>query len=186
VTIGTAVADGNVLAYSTAVSGWVDAVAAAGGGKILQVVSTNKTDTFTTTSDSFTTVTGLNASITPSSTSSKILVMAQIAHGMTNGNAFGSAKVTRGGTDVYVAGSGTGQVLAVYGGFVDVNLRGILLSNPITFLDSPSSTSSLTYQVEVRRNGNVGAVHINRTQEDGSNISNTRGASSITLMEVAG
>jgi hypothetical protein len=46
-------------------------------GKILQVLSTIKTDTFTVASATYTAVTGLNVTITPSSASSKILVMVQ-------------------------------------------------------------------------------------------------------------
>ena len=52
-------------------------------GSILQVVSTTKTDTFTSTSTSMVDITGLSATITPSSTSSKILVMASVASGNT-------------------------------------------------------------------------------------------------------
>jgi hypothetical protein len=52
--------------------------AAIATGKVLQVVQTTKTDTFTTTSTSFTDVTGLSVSITPSSASSKILIFSEI------------------------------------------------------------------------------------------------------------
>ena len=45
-------------------------------GRVLQVVTTTKTDTFTTTSSSLTDITGLSASITPASTSNKILIIA--------------------------------------------------------------------------------------------------------------
>ena len=47
-------------------------------GKILQVQSTIKTDTFTTTSGSVTDITGLSVSITPASTSNKVLVIARV------------------------------------------------------------------------------------------------------------
>ena len=43
-------------------------------GNILQVVSTTKTDTFSTTSTSYVDITGLSVSITPTSTSSKIFI----------------------------------------------------------------------------------------------------------------
>ena len=46
-----------------------------GGGKVLQVVQTYKTDTASTTSTSFTDVSGFSANITPASTSNKILVL---------------------------------------------------------------------------------------------------------------
>jgi hypothetical protein len=52
--------------------------AAIATGKVLQVVSTTKTDTFTTTSTSFTDITGMSVSITPSSASNKILVFSYL------------------------------------------------------------------------------------------------------------
>ena len=55
-----------------------------GGGKVLQVVSTTKTDAFTSTSGTFVDVTGLTASITPSATSSKVLVLVSISGGCTS------------------------------------------------------------------------------------------------------
>ena len=51
-------------------------------GKILQVKSTIKTDTFSTTSGSVTDITGLNVSITPASTSNKVLVIARVNIGL--------------------------------------------------------------------------------------------------------
>ena len=51
-------------------------------GKILQVKSTIKTDTFTTTSGSVTDITGLSVAITPASTSNKILVIARVNIGL--------------------------------------------------------------------------------------------------------
>jgi hypothetical protein len=53
---------------------------ATGFGKVLQVVSTTKTDTFTTSSTSLTDLTGMSASITPSSTSNKILVLSSLTY----------------------------------------------------------------------------------------------------------
>jgi len=69
--------NGQVLtADSTAATGlkW----ATASTGKIAQVLSTTKTDTFTTSSTTYTDITGLSVSITPSSTSSKILVFVTV------------------------------------------------------------------------------------------------------------
>ncbi len=51
------------------------------GGKVLQVVSVTKVDAFTTTSTSFVDVTGLTVSITPSATSSKILILSTFQAG---------------------------------------------------------------------------------------------------------
>ena len=56
-------------------------------GSIIQVVSTTKTDTFSTTSTSFSDVTGFSVSITPTSTSSKIMVMASAQVGNSSASA---------------------------------------------------------------------------------------------------
>jgi hypothetical protein len=161
-------------------------------GTILQVVSTAKTDTFTTTSNTYTTVTGLTASITPTSTSSKIMIFAQIAHGMGTNNGYGAFKVTRGGTDIYIGdAAGSNRVRGVFGGdsggntVVQEDTRK-LVSESINFLDAPATASSVTYEVEVRQTRTTGAVFVNRSRDDTDLVDFVRGASSITLMEVAG
>jgi hypothetical protein len=163
-------------------SAWV----ALGGSGILQVVSTNLTSVFTTTSATYTTVTGLTATITPSSTSSKILVVAQISAGGQNANNMGHFKVTRGGTDFYIGDAAGSRTRSVFGGITAPNLSEMLFSQSIITVDSPSSTSALTYQVETRRGINPGTVYINQSASDGNDANAGRGASSITLMEVAG
>ena len=76
-------------------------ITAAGFGKVGQVLQTVKTDTFTSTSTSFTDITGLSVSITPSSTSSKILVMAHVmGHGQNAAN-HGLFRLLRDSTVVY-------------------------------------------------------------------------------------
>jgi hypothetical protein len=179
--------DGSMYVYYTDPGGgsssWIGAVSRSGG--ILQVVSTTKTDSYTSTATSFTTVTGLTASITPRSTSSKIMVMAQIASSGAANTVSPHFKVTRGGTDVFVGDAAGSRTRAVYGGFQTADTYGTLFSNPITFLDSPASTSSLTYQVEARI-GSSGTVAVNRSIQDTDNADRVRGASSITLIEVAG
>ena len=51
-------------------------------------------------------------------------------------------------------------------------------------LDSPSSTSELTYKVQARSNG--GTYYINRSVNDTDSVDHGRASSSITLMEVQG
>jgi hypothetical protein len=157
-----------------------------GGSGVLQVVSTNLTSVFSTSSATYTTVTGLTASITPSSTSSKILVLAQLSIGGQSSSSMGHWKVTRGGTDIYVGDADGNKVQNVFGGILGSNLQELLISNSIMTLDSPSSTSSLTYQVEARRGVSATNVFLNRTALDFNDNNTGRGASSITLMEVAG
>jgi hypothetical protein len=156
-------------------------------GTVLQVKSAAKTDTFVTSSQTYTTATGLTATITPFSTSSKVLITAQISFAPADpigNNGLGFFKVTRGGTDIYIGDAGNNRVRTVFGGRNTLNRNITLESGFIQFLDSPSSTSALTYQVEVR--GVDGAsVYINRSSDDQDINNRPRGASSITVMEIA-
>jgi hypothetical protein len=166
-------------------SAWV---AAGGGGAagILQVVSTAKTDAFTTNSNTFTTVTGMTASITPSSATSKILVMVQLAYSLADGIGYGHFKVTGGNTSAYVGDASGNNISAVFGGLGGTGDSVSLMSSSIVYLDSPATTSSTTYQVECRI-AVAGSVFVNRPSSIvDDNANRTRGASSITLMEVAG
>ena len=155
-------------------------------GTVLQVVSTNKTDVFTSTSLTYTPVTGLSATITPRSTSSKILVVAQVTHGFSNANGYGFFKVTRGGTDIYQGDAAGSRTRAVFGGYSSVDLTVAMESSSITTLDSPNTASSITYQVEVVLGGGGTSAWVNRGGNDNDNSQRGRGASSITLIEVAG
>ena len=173
--------DSNKYQYRNGSGAWVDL---GGGGKIAQVVSTAKTDTFTTSSQTYTTVTGLTATITPSATSSKVLINAQVSFSLAEGSGgLGFFKVTRGGTDIYIGDAASARIRTVFGGRNQILGDLTLLSGSIQFLDSPSSTSALTYQVEAR--GVDGAsVYVNRAGSDQDISNRPRGASSITLMEV--
>lgn len=180
--------DGSMYVYYTdpggGASSWIGAVSRSGG--ILQVVSTAKTDAFTTSSTSYTPITGLSATITPRSTSSKILVLAQISHGFPSGNGYGFFKVTRGGTDIYKGDTAGSRTTGVFGGYSSVDLTIAMESGSIMTLDSPSTTSSITYQAEVVLGGAGALAYINRSASDSDNAQRGRGASSITLIEVAG
>jgi hypothetical protein len=158
-----------------------------GGAGILQVVQTVKTDTFTTSSDSFVEVTGMSASITPSSTSSKVLILAQIAYSLGAGSAGnGGFKITRGGTDIYRGDADGTRTQAVFGGWSASSMNVSLLSDSINYLDSPATSSEVTYQLEAKRMQS-GTARVNYVSGDGSDAARVvRGASSITLMEVAG
>jgi hypothetical protein len=172
--------NGYVLtADSTAATGlkW----AAASAGKIGQVLSTTKTDTFTTTSTSFVDVTGLSVTITPSSSTSKILVFATI-QGAQSYNVGGSlAILARDSTSIGIATS-TGSRPA---GIASVNAgqTSWLMSAGMSYLDSPASTSSITYKVRFMTVG-AGTAFINRSESDADNSSYPRGASTITVMEI--
>lgn len=153
-------------------------------GASLQVVQTIKTNTFSTNSTSFVDVTDLSATITPSSTSSKVLVMAQICYCRSNTGGF--FKVVGGNTATYVGDTATSAVRAVFGGY-DTGGDSTTHSGVIMYVDSPNTTSATTYKVQAQRAiTSTTQLFVNRDTtafEDGNHI---RGASSIILMEIAG
>ena len=152
-------------------------------GKILQVVTTNKLDTFSTTSQTFTDITGLSASITPSSTSSKILVLASIAIGASNDFAY--IRLLRGSTVIDV-GDAAGTRVQVTGASIYPNSAPsyILTQVPVMFVDSPATTSATTYKFQLRY-GSAGTAYINRTASDRDETNyEWRTPSNIILAEI--
>ena len=145
-------------------------------GAVLQVVSTTKLDAFTTSSTSPVDVTGLSVSITPTSTSSRILVLAHIFGGGTNDTAL-YINLVRNSTALSVGTSGSGFNSTVGSYFAGSN---VYSSHPIVFLDSPSTTSSTTYKIQVF--APAGSVAVNRRVSDAI----VGGSSTITVMEIAG
>ena len=152
-----------------------------GAGAILQVVTATKTDT-TSTSSSFAD-SGLSASITPASTSSKILILAMLG-GVGADNSSFKAKLVRGSTDVAVGDSAGSRARAtVQGQFSNSFNAG---SFHMSALDSPSTTSATTYKVQFGGNGGV-TVYLNRIPRDSNGAAeDARTASTLTLLEVAG
>ena len=153
------------------------------GGKVLQVVQTFKSDAFSSTSDGFFDVTGLSASITPSSSSNKILIISDIALGSSDLYSFNHGfKVLRNSTDVGISTFATTN----YSGGANMYLSNgaicHLFGNSKTFLDSPATTSATTYKIQATKNSASGTLYINRRGND----TGIGGVSSITLMEIAG
>jgi hypothetical protein len=157
-------------------------------GTILQVVSTIKTDTFTTTSATFGDVTGLSVTITPTSTTSKILVSCFVglySHG-TDEEAI-HFQLAGGNTAAFIGDSAGSRVRAVLSSSNTVTgsfQNRIGNSSNIQYLDSPSTTSAITYKLQARVSSGTG--HVNRSATDSDNASYPRVPSSITVMEVAG
>ena len=158
---------------------------ATGFGKVLQVVSTTKTDTFAgSTEDTWYTITGLTAAITPSSTSSKILVTGHVmgSEENTSSDRRFYLKIQRGGSDISSAlGDSASSRLQVHtSGFSSGGANAVTL--PFNFLDSPSSTSALTYSIQVR--GDTNGVVVNQAATDSDNDTYPRAVSTITVMEI--
>lgn len=147
--------NGQVLtADSTTATGLKWASAAGGGGKVLQVVQGTSTTQASSTTTSFVD-TGLSVSITPSATTSKILIMQFTPNLRKAGSdTYIAMRIARGGTGIHViSGLVTGT-----GSTSEVNT-----SISSMYLDSPASTSSLTYttQLSNRADYPVGTVYAN-------------------------
>lgn len=153
------------------------------GGKILQVVQTMYTDTVQYNVNAWSKISQLAANITPSSTSSKILVMFQVSHSSykfpfqlwKNGAAIvGSYGIN--------AGSRRGGISASPN---TANWSDTIIGTSGTYLDSPSTTSSIEYAPAVYSTNN-NWFYINRSINDTNNTNYQRVTSHMTLMEVAG
>ena len=162
-------------------SGVLDTLAVPAGG-ILQAVSVNKTETFSSSSTSLTDVTGLTASITPSSASNKILVFTSIMHG-SSANGRTIFTVADGDNNLLLSPDSPGTKTPGFVGFETDELANLMNAN-YSFLHSPNTTSSFTYKI--RTLTQVGTVYVNRTGNSGDSPTLAAGVSTITLMEVAG
>ena len=141
--------DGGFLYFSSASSAlWFDYTQAGSSGKLLQVVYASYATETTISSATFSD-TGLSATITPSSASSKVLIFANTGcySSKSASNTGGTAtRILRGSTEVYSA-DGTylqQQFMSVPSGS-GVALAGVICDQ---YLDSPSTTSSTTYKVQ--------------------------------------
>ena len=153
------------------------------GGKVLQVVQTLKTDTFSSTSASWVDITGLSASITPSSSSNKIIVIPDVAIGSSDLYGYNWVwRILRDATAIGV--STTASIVNASGGANLYNSGGqypYLFGNSKMVLDSPSTTSAITYKVQANKINADGTLYLNRKGVDNS----TGAISSLTLMEVS-
>jgi hypothetical protein len=136
------------------------------GGKVLQVVSATDSTTRNTTSSSFVTASNtLSVNITPSSTSNKIFIIVN-AGGYINNTGDANYTIYRDSTNL----GGSNGMTTMYND-TSAQING---SIAMSYLDSPSSTSELTYQVYLK--ANAGTVYINYPN----------GKASITAFEIAG
>ena len=155
-------------------------------GSVLQVVSTTKTNIFTSTSISYVDITGLTAVITPSSTSNKILVRVDL-NGAIAGHT-GGVIMRRNGSNIVVgdtvSGINNNVTFNIYNGGDDTNGQQMW---SMSHLDSPATTSAVTYSVAVSCVQGGGTFVINDQTSQARNVSYAINAvSNITVMEISG
>jgi len=153
-------------------------------GSVLQVVQATKTDSFTTTSTSFTTPTGLSLSITPSSSSNKILIFANIGFEISGDAGHGYGSIRRDSTDIFIGDAAGSRPRTTFAQNNSGGNGSVAFS--MAYLDSPSTTSSISYSANVR-SSNGTTVYVNRSVRDNDGSAfDARTVSSIVVMEIAG
>jgi hypothetical protein len=172
--------DTNAIQYYSG-SAWVSV----GGGsqKVAQVLSTTKTDTFSSSivAGGNAAVTGLSQSITPSSATSKVLVTLTMNGYNGNWGGFGGY-IARDTTAIGIGDAASNRTRVASAAFGDPNH---MITVTMSFLDSPATTSAVTYNgYVVNAQPATRTVYVNRTETDTDARDFSRGASTITVMEI--
>jgi len=160
-----------------------NAWASAGGGKVNQVVSVFKADTFSTSSTSMTDVTGISAAITPSASDSKVLITVSMALGGAGGYLYSLRlkRVLNSVTTYPGVGTAAGsRTPSFYSSASAANYAPWSIN--FTFLDSPTSTLESTYNVQCMVEGST--FYVGRSFTDTDSALYGRMGSTITLMEI--
>jgi hypothetical protein len=151
-------------------------------GSVIQVVQTVKTDGFVTSSGSYVDITGLSVTITPSSTSSKILVVSNFFAGSPT-YPYPKFQLLRNGANIFQGdslGSATRQSAAMNPSAAsDVNLVAVSTQ----YLDSPATTSAVTYKWQTFTYGGRNS-YVGRTEYTGD-LNGASVPSTIMVMEIA-
>ena len=164
----------------------VAGVPTGGGGGIIQIKQTVKTDVSSrggsSGSDSLAAIPGLSVDITPTSATSKIYIIVNIKQGETS-NAWARYQLQRDSTAIYLGDTASGKTPCSNFTYVSSEYR--MNNVEEQFLDSPNTTSQITYQVYWGARGGSGTIaYINRIGQDSGDYA-PRTASSITAMEVS-
>ena len=158
-------------------------------GNIIQIVQAVKTDTFTHSTETFTDVTGLSVAITPSTTSNKILIQYSGCMGGEQ-NRSGHIRLVRviGGTtttNLFVGDQGATTAQARASSTCTHANTYYISAFSGEFLDSPSTTSSITYKLQLASGDEGTNQRIGRTHDNSNEFSRSKTPSSITVFEVA-
>ena len=174
--------DDEVLTLASGVPSWA---ASAAGGKIGQFISYYKNNFTTHTATTFTEValdwngTSDDLVITPSATTSKIWVQGHFwwSNTSTNTNHYQMWREVSGGSNTQINLATGGDFNTFFGSGLNGGLD-VMRAVPFSYLDSPSTTSEITYTFQFKVNGNIGYVNRRGNSADGS------GTSTCNLVEI--
>ncbi len=176
-------ASGQLWTATSAVAS--DFQAAAAGGKVGQVLTAQITGQVDISSSSavYADITGLTVDITPAATSSKILVMATVNLGYNVGTI--ACQLMRDSTPIGIGDASGSRGRATFGTRTAGDAYGLdVLNMKESWLDSPSTTSAVTYKVQTHASGYTETIRINSSNDDGDAVYALRTVSTITVMEI--
>ena len=150
------------------------------------IVQATKTDTFSSSSTSFTDVTGQGgtgtfaATITPTATTSTILVIGQLSLGANTTNSPATCRVVRGSTAINVGDASGSRTQGTFQWALSTAYFGMA---SFIYIDSPATTSATTYKWQVKTDV-AGTVYVNRSHDDESAATRLRAASTLIVVEI--
>ena len=172
----------------------VDGAPTGGGGGIVQIIQTVKTDTFSNNTQSFVEITGLNVLITPKFSTSKLLVEWGVYFGANSSLKSGGLRLVRtiGGTanDLIFVGDQDGDnanMVRATNWATHMNTSGNRQNTFMggKFLDSPNTTSQVKYHMALASGYSGENVFINKPAGPTNSGERATVPSSITVMEVS-
>jgi hypothetical protein len=152
-----------------------------GAFRVLQVVEANKLDVFSTASASYVDVTGWTATITPSATTSKILVVYS-ATTSASASAYVGFQIVRDSTAIGNGTASGGRIAANKGYYDSAAAGGESIYG--SFLDSPATTSATTYKMQVKQQ-TTNTLYVGATFTNVDNVACYSTLTNITLMEIS-
>ena len=154
-------------------------------GNIIQVQQTVGTGTYSTNSQTYSDV--ITCAITPSSTSNKIICIYKIGCSTSNGGYSGAVRLARDSTAIYVGAAASNRIQASSHFVADSDGIGNvkIFDQSGSFLDSPSTTSAITYKLQFRSDYSGTYIYAGQSVEDSDNTYRGRVPTSLLLMEVA-
>ena len=165
-----------------------DGLPSGSSGGIIQVVHANTSTHTYDTSTSYIDITGVTATITPTRSDSKVLIQCTLAVSKEDNHTF-HGRIVRNGS--VITGSG-GVAESGHGNQIDGvwwairNTQYSANAHTVSYLDSPSSTSAVTYKAQGKTTSASYPFAINRSVSSNDLLYATPSFSMITLMEISG
>ena len=157
-------------------------------GTVLQTVTANKTDTFSTTNWTMVDVTGLSVTLTPRDANSRFLILYKV---VASNNYYATyINLVRNGTAIALpdAAGSRARVTSQYAlDQTQSNAHGFVHHHNLSYVDTPATTSSITYKIQVSGRDGGYVTYINKAVPDRDTTEyDVRHTSFITVLEIAG